>query len=62
MEKVVNITHLKDKTTAYSFWLTKTDAERLQTIEMLRQQYINYTKNVQPGLQRICRIINKKQR
>lgn len=61
MEKTVKITHLKDKTTAYSFWLTKTETERIQTIEMLRQQYINYTKNVQPGLQRVCRIINKKQ-
>ena len=60
MEKVVKIVHLKDKQSDYSFWLTKGLSERLEAIEMLRSQYIKYRKDVQPRLQRVCRIIDKK--
>lgn len=62
MDKVLKIVQLKDKQTDFSFWSTKTDLERLSAIEILRQQYINYQKDVQPRLQRVYRIINQKQR
>lgn len=62
MEKNVKIISLKDKTSDYEFWLTKTEAERLEAIELLRNQYIQYSENVQQGFQRVCRIINQKQR
>ena len=61
MEKSLKIVHLKDKATDFSYWMTKSDIERLEAIETLRQQYINYKKDVQSGLQRVYRIINQKQ-
>ena len=62
MDKMLKITHLKDRKTDYDFWQTKTAIERLNAIEFLRQQYINLKEDVQPRLQRVCRIINKVQR
>ncbi len=53
--------HLKDKSTDFKYWMSKTEVERLQAVETLRQQYINYKKDVQSGFQRVCRIINQKQ-
>lgn len=61
MQLAVKIVQLKDKSTDYSYWLTKTDQERLNAIELLRSQYIKYiNKDVQPRLQRVCRVVNKK--
>ena len=59
MEKVVKIVNLKDKQSDFSFWQTKGFAERLEAIEMLRSQYIKFKKDVQPRLQRVCRVINQ---
>lgn len=42
------------------YWMSKTDIERLQAVETLRQQYINYKKDVQSRLQRVYRVINQK--
>ena len=60
MDKVVRITSLKDKQTDFAYWLTKSEAKRLDAIELLREQYIRFNKDVQPRLQRICSIINRK--
>jgi len=60
MEKVLKITTLKDQETDYAFWLTKSDRERIEAIEFLRSNYIKFNKNVQPRLQRICRVVTKK--
>ncbi len=62
MEKVLKITSVKEKQSDYSYWLTKSPLDRLAAIEFLRQQFINYQNDLQPGLQRICKIINQKQR
>ena len=61
MEKSLKITQLKDKSSDFIYWMSKTDAERLEAVETLRQQYINYKKNVQSRLQRVYRVINQKQ-
>ena len=61
MEKALKILHLKDKSTDFNYWLSKTDIEKLEAIEILRQQYLNYKKDVQSRLQRVYRIINQKQ-
>ncbi len=60
MEKSLKIVQLKAKDTDFLYWSSKSEIERLEAVEMLRQQYINYKKDVQPGLQRVCSIINKK--
>ena len=61
MEKSLKIVPLKSKQTDFLFWSSKNEIERLSAIETLRQQYINYNKDVQSRLQRVYRIINKKQ-
>lgn len=57
----MKIVRLKDKSNDFLYWKSKTEIERLQAVETLRQQYINYKKDVQPRLQRVYRIINQKQ-
>ena len=61
MEKSLKIVGLKDKSSDFIFWNSKSEIERLQAIETLRQQYINYKKDVLSRLQRVYRIINQKQ-
>jgi Arc/MetJ family transcription regulator len=59
MEKVVKIIPLQQKQSDYDFWLTKSVKERLEAIELLRSHYIKFRKDVQPRLQKVCRIINQ---
>jgi hypothetical protein len=61
MEKVLRITTLKAKESDFLFWQSKTEKERLEAVELLRQQYIKFTKDAQPRLQRVCRIITQTQ-
>jgi hypothetical protein len=61
MEKSLKIVQLKDKSTDFLYWMSKSEMERLQAIETLRLQYINYKKDVQSRLQRVYRIVNQKQ-
>lgn len=61
MEKSLKIVQLKDRQTDFLNWSSKSEIERLDAIEILRQQYINYKKEVQSRLQRVHRIINQKQ-
>ena len=58
MEKILKIVRLKDDNTDFLYWTSRTEIERLEAIETLRQQYINYKKDVQPKLQRV---VNQKQ-
>jgi hypothetical protein len=60
MEKVIKKTSTREKQSDLEYWLTKTPQERLDALEFLRQQYINFNKNVQPRLQRVCTITNQK--
>ena len=62
MEKVLKITSVKEKQSDYSYWLTKSPQERLSAIEFLRQQFVNHQNELQSGLQRVCTVINQKQR
>lgn len=59
MGKVVSISTIKTQKRDTEYWMTKTPQERIDTIEFLRQQYIQYT-NAEQRLQRVCRIIRKK--
>jgi hypothetical protein len=60
MEKVVKIFSLKDRQSDYSYWMSKPVQERLAAIETLRQQYIKFNKDLQPRLQRVCRVISRR--
>ncbi|KHD06869.1 hypothetical protein PN36_10065 [Candidatus Thiomargarita nelsonii] len=60
MEKVIKIVSLHEKKSDYQYWLSRPMQERLETIEILRQQYIQFKKDVEPRLQRVCRIVKQK--
>ena len=59
MEKVLKIVSLKDKSNDFEYWSSKSPIERLNALELLRNQYIKFKKDVQPGLQIVCTIINR---
>lgn len=59
MEKVLKITTLKENISDFAYWSTKSHIERLEAIEILRQHYFSLKKDVQPRLQRICRVIKQ---
>ncbi|MFM2385998.1 MAG: hypothetical protein RL660_755 [Bacteroidota bacterium] len=59
MEKVVKISKLKEGFSDYNFWKLKSDLEKLEAVEVLRKQYINYKQYADTRLQRICRVISK---
>jgi hypothetical protein len=61
MEKVVRITTAEESGTDYRYWKSRSYAERLQAIEFLRQQYLSYQKNAEPGFRSVCRIVNSTQ-
>lgn len=56
---MLKITNLKSKQTDYNYWINQSFEDRLNAIEILRQQYINFNKNVQPTFQRFCTVIKK---
>jgi len=60
MIRSLRITNIKDRQTDFIYWSSRSVVERLQAIETLRQQYINFNKDVQPRLQRVYSIINRK--
>ncbi|MDM8557598.1 hypothetical protein [Candidatus Parabeggiatoa sp. HSG14] len=60
MEKVVRIVSLHNQPSDYEYWKTRPVRERFEAIEILRNQYIEFKKDdIQPRLQRVCRIIKQ---
>lgn len=60
MEKVLHVVNKKEVQNDYLFWKQKSAQERINAIEILRLQYIQMQKDVQPGLQRVYRITKRK--
>jgi hypothetical protein len=58
MQRKLKISTLHDQGTDLDYWLTKSVSERLNAIEFLRNQYIEYT-NADKRLQRVCRITQR---
>ncbi len=59
MEKVFRIVPLKNQPSDYQYWVSRSIEERLNAIEILRQQYLGFNQNAQSRLQRVCRIIKQ---
>jgi hypothetical protein len=59
MDKVVKIINLKDKQSDFLYWQSKSELERLEAIEILREQFIKYKYNASTRLQRVCRVTHK---
>ena len=62
MDKVVRIIDMHNDPGDRAFWLSKTPEERIEAIEILREQYVRFKGDVQQGLQRVCRIIEQPRR
>lgn len=60
MEKVLRVVNKKEVQNDYLFWKQKSAQERIDAIEILRLQYIQMQKDVQPGFQRVYRITKRK--
>ncbi|MEA2012428.1 MAG: toxin secretion, membrane fusion protein [Verrucomicrobiota bacterium] len=59
--KKVAISKLGEQPKDFNYWLTRTYAERLATLEEIREEYIKWRyKNVKQGLQRVYRIVKQK--
>jgi len=59
MEKILRIVSLHEQPSDYEYWISRPVSERIDAIEILRDQYIKFKKDVQPRLQRICRIVEQ---
>ncbi len=58
MQKVITIKSLKERKNDFQYWQSKTELERLEAIELLRQQYIKFKyPDAGPRFQRICSVI-----
>jgi hypothetical protein len=60
MEKIVKITTLENDSSDYSYWSQKSPIERLEAIEFLRGQFMNFASNAEQRLQRVCTITFRK--
>ncbi len=59
MEKALKIVSLHERHNDYEYWISKPVSDRIDAIEILRNQYIQFRKNVEPRLQRVCRVIKQ---
>jgi hypothetical protein len=63
MEKVIRKISLKDKRNYdLEYWLSKTPHERIYAIELLRKQLYENRDGSTPRLQKILKIIKRKQK
>ena len=56
IRKVVNITTNKEQSSDYQYWATRSVAERLDAIELLRRPYLDKLNDVSQRLQRVYRV------
>lgn len=59
MEKVLRVVSLHEQSKDYEYWLSRPVGERIDAVELLRNQYIKFRKDVEPRLQRVCRVIKQ---
>lgn len=63
MDKILKIKNRDEPEKESDYWKTVSYQERIDAIEILRQQYFVLVKgneDVQQGLQRVCRIVKAK--
>ena len=60
MEKTVKVKHLHDRTSDYEYWMSCSVEQRINALEMLRNQYIQYIGHAKSEFQRVCQITRLK--
>lgn len=56
IRKVTAVTTNKEQASDYQYWITRPYKERLDAIELLRQSYMSFLKDVPSRLQRVYRV------
>ncbi len=59
IQKVVKRKRKGDDDSAWKYWVTRPETERLAMVEELRAEYHGWTNEPEPRLSRICRIIRR---
>jgi Arc/MetJ family transcription regulator len=54
--KVIKKVPLRESSSDYDYWQSRSVNERIDALEMLRQQYIGFSQNAHQGIQRVVRI------
>jgi hypothetical protein len=57
MDKVIRIVSMKDQPSDLEYWMSRPITERLDAIEILRKHYLGLANNVEPKVQRVCKVI-----
>ena len=60
MDKVVTVRRLHQQESNYKYWMTCSVQQRIDALEMLRNQYIQYIGHAQSEFQRICQVTRRK--
>jgi len=58
--KVIKKVPLRQPSSDDDYWQSRTVNERIEALEMLRQQYIGFSQDAHQGLQRVLRITKQK--
>ena len=58
-KKVFHVSSIRDESDEKSYWLSKTPAERLQAMELMRQINYGYDPTTE-RIQRVLKVINRK--
>lgn len=58
MEKIARWVDIHERPRSAEYWRTRSLQERFAAIEELRLHYIKL-KNVEPGFQRVCRVVER---
>lgn len=57
--KVVQVTRMNQPASDYAYRRSRPIQERIDALEVLRQQYIEFRKDVYPGLRRVLRVVKQ---
>ena len=56
---VIRIMNIDETKNDFAYWQTQSYETRLQTLEEIRNEYINWKYGTQPGFQRVYRIVEQ---
>lgn len=58
-KKIIKKVHLKDKNKDFEFWQAQPYEYRLEILEKIRQEYIRWKYDSQPGFQRVYKVTKR---
>ena len=61
IHKVIKKYKINEQPNDFSFWQSKSYEERLDALEQIRKEYNLWRYDAEQGLQRVCRVIKRKQ-